>query len=97
MHAEVKSPPFSAEARLEAGFLLRELQNGERMEMPRSGPMPAMGERCHELRTVDINRAGRIICRVDPDAIVIADAFSKKSRTAPISVTGPAQKETAGA
>jgi hypothetical protein len=28
MNAEVKSPPFSKEARLEAGFLLRKLQKG---------------------------------------------------------------------
>jgi len=29
LKGEVKSPPFSPEARLEAGFLLRKLQMGE--------------------------------------------------------------------
>jgi hypothetical protein len=53
MHAEVKSPAFSAEARLEAGFLLRKLQKGERLEMPRS--RPTIGAGCHELRIVDVN------------------------------------------
>ena len=73
-------------ARLEAGFLLRKLQKGQKLEMPHSRPMPAIGERCHELRIVDVDRTWRIIYRVDPDAIVIADVFSKKSRTTPKSV-----------
>jgi hypothetical protein len=54
MHAEVKSPPFSMEARLEAGFLLRKLQKGQMLEMPHSRPMSVIGERCHELRIVDV-------------------------------------------
>jgi len=92
MHAEVKSPPFSAEARLEAGFLLRKLQNGERLEMPHSRPMPAIGEGCHELRIIDVNATWRIIYRVDPDAIVIVDVFSKKSRTTPKSAIARSRK-----
>jgi phage-related protein len=51
--------------------------------MPHSKPMPAIGERCHELRIVDVDRTWRIIYRVDSDAIVIVDVFSKKSRTTP--------------
>lgn len=92
MHAEVKSPPFSKEARLEAGFLLRKLQKGQKLEMPHSRPMPAIGERCHELRIIDVDKTWRIIYRVDPDAIVIADVFSKKSRTAPKSVIDRSKK-----
>ena len=92
MHAEVKSPPFSIEARLEAGFLLRKLQKCQKLEMPHSRPMPAIGERCHELRIVDIDATWRIIYRVDPDAIVIADVFSKKSRTTPKSVIDRSKK-----
>ena len=37
----VKSPPFSKDARLEAGFFLRKLQKGQKLEMPHSRPMPA--------------------------------------------------------
>ena len=47
--------------------------------------MPTIGHRCHELRIPD-QRTGkewRIIYRVDTDAIVIAYAFGKKSRSAP--------------
>jgi hypothetical protein len=49
----VKSPPLSTEARLEAGFMLRQLQKGQKLEIPHARPMPAIGERCHELRIVD--------------------------------------------
>jgi hypothetical protein len=34
LHGEVKTPPFSKEARLEAGFLLRRLQAGEKLSLP---------------------------------------------------------------
>lgn len=92
MHAEVKSPPFSREARLEAGFLLRMLQEGQKLEMPHSRPMPAIGERCHELRVGDVDATWRIIYRVDPDAIVIVDVFNKKSRSTPQSVIARSRK-----
>ena len=88
----VKSPPFSKDARLEAGFLFRKLQKGERLEMPHSRPMPSIGERCHELRVVDINATWRIIYRIDTDAIVILDVFSKKTRTTPQSVINRSRK-----
>lgn len=80
------------EARLEAGFLLRKLQKGQMLEMPRSRPMPVIGERCHELRIVDVDVTWRLIYRVDPDAIVIVDVFSKKSRTTPQSVITRSKK-----
>jgi phage-related protein len=83
LSTSIKSPPFSRDARLEAGFLLRKLQKGERLEMPHSRPMPVVGERCHELRIVDIEMTWRIIYRIDPDAVVILDVFSKKTRATP--------------
>jgi phage-related protein len=48
--------------------------------------MPAIGVRCHELRTRDEQRAWRIIYRIDPDAIVIAAVFAKKTRQTPVDV-----------
>lgn len=83
LHGEVKSPPFSKEARLEAGYLLRLLQRGEKIGMPRSRPMPSVGARCHELRIQDRNQSWRIIYRIDPDAIVLVELFSKKSGKTP--------------
>jgi len=80
---EVKTPPFSKEARVEAGFLLRRLQQGETLGMPHARPMPALGRRCYELRVRDEERSWRIMVRVDADAVVIVDVFAKKGRTTP--------------
>jgi len=77
---EVKTPPFSTTARLEAGLLLRRLQRGERLSMPHSRPMPSIGSRRHELRIVDENLTWRIVYRLDSDAVIIVDVFEKKTK-----------------
>lgn len=86
LYGQIKTPPMSREARIEAGYLLRRLQRGEGLSMPHSRPMPTAARRCHELRVGDANVTWRIVYRIDPDAIVIADVFGKKSRTTPQSV-----------
>lgn len=86
LHGEVKTPPFSAAARIEAGYLLRQLQNGIKLSMPRSRLMPSIGPRCHELRIKDENLIWRIIYRIDEDAILILEVFQKKTRETPQSV-----------
>ncbi len=83
LHGEVKTPPFTTAARLEAGGLLRVLQQGASLGPPHSRPMPRIGPRCHELRIVDEQATWRIVYRVDTDAIVIAEVFSKKTRATP--------------
>ena len=83
LHGEVRSPPFSAAARLETGFLLRRLQRGELLAMPQSRPMPGAGRHCHELRINDASGQWRLIYRIDVDAIVIAEVFAKKSGKTP--------------
>ena len=83
LHGEVKTPPFSAEARVEAGVLLRRLQRGERLRLPHSRPMPGIGARCHELRIPDADGTWRLVYRLDSDAIVIAEVFSKKTPATP--------------
>jgi phage-related protein len=88
----VKTPPLSQEARIEAGFLLRRLQRGEHLTMPQSQPMPGIGPRCHELRINDAEKTWRLIYRIDPDAIVIAEVFAKKTRTTPKDVIQVCQK-----
>lgn len=80
---EVRTPPFSQDARLEAGFLLRRLQKGDNLSMPHSRPMPSIGRRCHELRVVDEAQTWRIVYYVDDDAVVILEVFSKKTRATP--------------
>ena len=83
LRGEVKTPPFSSAARVEAGALLRRLQRGENPGMPHARPMPSVGRRCYELRIVDATRTWRIVYRIDGDAIVIADVFPKTTRTTP--------------
>lgn len=86
LHGEVKTPPFSQAARIEAGFLLRRLQQGENLELPHSRPMPSIGPRCHELRINDQNVTWRIMYRVDHDAIVILEVFKKSTAKTPAHV-----------
>ena len=86
LRGEIKTPPFSAAARVEAGIFLRRLQQGEALGMPHARPMPAIGARCHELRIRDENRTWRIIYRLDPDAVIIGDVFAKTTRTTPAAV-----------
>jgi phage-related protein len=83
---EIKTPPFSREARIEAGTLLRRLQLGENIGLPHSRPMPSVGPRCHELRIRDEDKNWRLMYRIDPDAIVIVDVFAKKTERTPTSV-----------
>ena len=86
LRGEVKTPPFSGEARIEAGYLLRLLQRGESLALPHSRPMPAIGPRCHELRINDRSATWRIVYRIDPDAIVILEVFRKTTTKTPVSV-----------
>ena len=86
LHGEVKTPPFSLESRIEAGYLLRRLQQGELLPMPWSKPMPSIGPRCHELRIKADTMNWRIIYRIDPDAIIILEVFPKKTREIPQTV-----------
>jgi phage-related protein len=86
LHGEVKTPPFSQAARLEAGFLLRKLQRGDKLSLPHSRPMPSIGSRVHELRIVDEDLTWRIVYRLDSDAVVILEVFEKKTTRTPKAV-----------
>lgn len=79
----LKTPPLSTEARVGAGMLIRQIQDGERLGMPHSRPMPSIGPRCHELRVDDADHRWRVFYRIDPDAIVIAGVLRKKTRATP--------------
>jgi phage-related protein len=54
--------------------------------------MPSVGTRCHELRVNDSTSHWRLVYRIDGDAIVIAEVFSKKSRATPRSVVDVCRK-----
>ena len=83
LHGEIKTLPFSEAGRLEAGFLLRRLQQGEILSLPQSRPMSSIGPQCHELRINDPYRTWRIMYDLEPDAVVILDVFSKKTAATP--------------
>jgi len=86
LHGEIKTPPLSQAARIEAGYLLRLLQKGQAIGMPQSRPMPVVGLRCHELRVRDAGADWRIVYRLDADAVVILEVFAKKTRATPKTV-----------
>ncbi len=83
LHGEIKTPPFSSNARIEAGYMLRLLQQGQTLTLPHSRPMPTIGTRCHELRINDENKTWRIIYYIDEDAIIILEVFDKKTQKTP--------------
>jgi phage-related protein len=97
LHGEVKTPPFSAQARSDAGYLLRQLQRGMLLSMPVSRPMPSIGPRCHELRINDAEArvTWRIIYRIDTDAIAIGEVFVKKTQKTPRDVIEACQRRFA--
>ncbi len=86
LRGDVTAPPFSLDARREAGFLLRMLQRGEKLSMPQSRPVSLIGRRCHELRVRDEDKTWRILYRLDDDAILILHVFSKKTQRTPQTV-----------
>jgi phage-related protein len=92
LHGKVKTPPMSIESRREIGMLLRDLQEGEKLSLPQSRPMPALGKRCHELRVNDEDQTWRLVYRLDPDAIVVLEVFGKKSTKTPKSVIDTCQR-----
>ena len=92
LRGEVKTPPFGPDARVEAGFLLRRLQRGDRLGLPHSRPMTDIGPGCHELRIVDGSVNWRIMHYIAADAIVILDVFPKKTAATPKSVIAECRK-----
>jgi phage-related protein len=95
LKGEVKTPPFSAVARVEAGFLLRRLQQGDAIGLPHSRPMSTIGPQCHELRIIDRDQSWRIMYHLAADAVVILDVFSKKTDAAPKGVINTCRQRLA--
>jgi len=86
MHGEITTPPFTENARIEAGYLLRQIQKGIKLSLPQSRPMPLIGTQCYELRLNDKNLTWRIIYRIFADAILILEIFEKKTNKTPKSI-----------
>ncbi len=80
-----ENPPFSDDAKVDAGTTLCEVQLGINVEMPLSRPMPEIGKRCQELRIKDAanNVTWRIVYRIDSDAIIVVAWFKKTTNKTP--------------
>lgn len=83
---EIKSPPLSSQARVEAGYLIRQLQQGLGLSLPHSRPMPRVGKQCHELRIRDADRNWRVLYHIDDEFIVVLDVFNKTTEQTPDAV-----------
>lgn len=83
LHGEIKTPPFTADGRQEAGMLLRLLQQGERLGMPEAELLSDVGPRCGALRVRDADHNWRVMFRIDTDAVLILDVYHKKTRKIP--------------
>ena len=95
LSGEVKTPPFSEQARHEAGMLLGRLQDGAVLVLPHARPMPSISECCLELRIKSKEGEWRILCRIFSDAIVILDVFRKKTEKTPKSIIENCRKRLA--
>lgn len=51
--------------------------------MPQAEPLPDIGPRCGALRVRDAEHNWRIMYRIDSDAILILEVYSKKTRKIP--------------
>ncbi|MGQ0633879.1 MAG: type II toxin-antitoxin system RelE/ParE family toxin [Planctomycetaceae bacterium] len=59
------------------------MQQGERLGMPHAEPLPTLGRGCGALRVRDAQHNWRIVYRIDADAVVVVDVYSKKTRKIP--------------
>ena len=80
---EIKTPPFSEKARIAAGELLGDLQEGRMPVFPHARPLPDVGKGCLELRVRDGDLFWRVLCRVDDDAVIVGGVFPKKTAKLP--------------
>jgi phage-related protein len=91
---EIKTPPFYRSVRIEVGFLLQQLLNGELPTLPMSKPMSSIDDRCHELRVNDLNnnKNWRVVYRIDDDAVIILEVFAKTTKKTPDLIIDRSQK-----
>ena len=84
---------FPEDVRREFGKAIFDLQNGAKLAMPLSRPMPSIGLGVEELRVRDRSGAYRVFYYTRlADSILIFHAFSKKTQKTPINEIALAQR-----
>jgi len=84
-YAEIKSPPFESEARLEIGGILRSFQEGEILGEPMVKPIRQIGRLCYEIRYISVQHNWRVYLAVRTDIVVLviedkkSDSISKST------------------
>jgi phage-related protein len=76
--AEIKSPPFEAEARFEIGGALRAFQEGEVLGAPLVKPVSQIGKLCYEIRYGTAQHNWRVYFAVRGDIAVLAVEDKKR-------------------
>ena len=92
LHGEVKTPPLSAPGADRGRCTFEGCSSVSYLSLPQSRPLPTVGQQCQELRIVDAQSTWRIVYRLDADAVVILEVFSKKMQTTPKSVIEACQR-----
>jgi phage-related protein len=70
-YAEIKTPPFEAEARFEIGGILREFQEGKIPGEPDAKPVHQIGRQCYEIRHKTSQHNWRVYLAVRTDIVVL--------------------------
>jgi phage-related protein len=92
LHGEIKTPPFSHEARKEAGDLLGQLQDGEWPPYPLAERLSIVGQHCGAIRVRDAQHNWRIMYRVDETVVLVVDVYDKKTEKIPDQVISRCKK-----
>ena len=91
--AGLKSPPFSVEARVEIGSLLRQLQDGHGLENADWKPMTkSIGPGCGELRVRDGKIWWRVVFYMDAELLIVLHKFPKQTNETPDDVKALCKK-----
>lgn len=72
------------EARRQAGFWLRMVQEGHTLSMPHSRSMTSIGSGCHELRSTAEHTEWRVFYYVDAEIVLVLGVFQKTTRRTPV-------------
>jgi phage-related protein len=84
---------FPRKVRKAVGAAIWELQQGRRLALPMSRPMPSIAAGAHELRVREVQTSFRVVYCLRPDqGVLVLSAFVKKARSTPMTQVKLAQR-----